>query len=139
MFSTDPIYSTSDLCKINPKNPGCGGGGNGNGGGNGKGNDGGANGNGENGGGNGSGGNQVPILDPTNGSADDGGNSGEGGDVNAGSGGNGGGGNGNGGGSTGPDYSAEGIAKRKAALIAAISKNVPGLELTPDDLVPISV
>ena len=41
MFSTDPIYSTSDLCKINPKNPGCGGGGNGNGGGNGKGNGGG--------------------------------------------------------------------------------------------------
>ena len=130
MLSTDPIYSTSDLCKINPKNPGCG---------------------------DGSGGNQVQILDPTNENAVDDGNSGGGGGNE--NGGNSGGGdnenggnnqpnNGNGGenapqrapagGTTGPDYSAEGIAKRKAALIAAISKNVPGLELTPDDLVPIS-
>ena len=126
MFSTDPIYSTSDLCKINPKNPGCGGSANGNGG----------DGNGANGGGDGSGGNQVDILDPISGNGGDGGNGG--GD----------GGNGNGGdiqpnnapsGATGPDYSASGIAARKAALIAAISKNVPGLQLTPDDLVPISV
>ena len=127
LFSTDPIYSTSDLCKINPKNPGCGGSANGNGG----------NGNGANGGGDGSGGNQVDILDPISGNGGDGGNGG--GD----------GGNENGGGdiqpnnapsgATGPDYSASGIAARKAALIAAISKNVPGLQLTPDDLVPISV
>ena len=26
LFLTDPIYGTSILCKINPKNPGCGGG-----------------------------------------------------------------------------------------------------------------
>ena len=50
LFLTDPIYGMSILCKINPKNPGCGGGsgggknGNGNGGkgkGKGKGNGGG--------------------------------------------------------------------------------------------------
>ena len=131
LFSTDPIYSTSDLCKINPKNPGCGG--SGNGGSNG------GNGNGANGGGDGSGGNQVDILDPISGNGGDGGDGGNGGGD---------GGNGNGGdiqpnnapsGATGPDYSASGIAARKAALIAAISKNVPGLQLTPDDLVPISV
>ena len=74
LFSTDPIYSTSDLCKINPKNPGCGG--SGNGGSNG------GNGNGANGGGDGSGGNQVDILDPINGNANDVGNSGgDGGDI----------------------------------------------------------
>merc|ERR1711953_339170 len=93
-----PIYSTSDLCKINPKNPGCGGSANGNGGD-------GSNGGGD--GGNGNGGDIQPNNAP--------------------------------GGATGPDYSASGIAARKAALIAAISKNVPGLQLTPDDLVPISV
>ena len=37
------------------------------------------------------------------------------------------------------DYSAAGIAARKQALIDAIKKNVPDTQLTPDDLVPISV
>ena len=48
VFLTDPIFGTNILCKINPTNPGCGGGGGkkGNGGGNG----------GENGGDNGGGG-----------------------------------------------------------------------------------
>ena len=47
-YRTDPIFGTNILCKINPTNPGCGGGGGkkGNGGGNG----------GENGGDNGGGG-----------------------------------------------------------------------------------
>ena len=49
LFSTDPIFGTNILCKINPTNPGCGGGG----GGGKKGN--GGNG-GENGGGNSGGG-----------------------------------------------------------------------------------
>merc|ERR1711879_687279 len=125
--------ATSILCKINPKNPGCGGGNGGGKGGEGGGNGGGdgeGHGNEANGGGDGSGGNQVDILDPINGNANDVGNSGgDGGDIqpnNAPS------------GAMGPDYSASGIAARKAALIAAISKNVPGLQLTPDDLVPIS-
>ena len=37
------------------------------------------------------------------------------------------------------DYSAAGIAARKAAIICAIKKNLPDTKLTPDDLVPISV
>ena len=56
IISTDPIYSISILCKINPKNPGCGGGnGGGKGGKNGGGN-GGKGGNNQPNGGNGNGG-----------------------------------------------------------------------------------
>ena len=72
------------------------------------------------------GGNTVSLLGAQNGSGNGGGNE----EGNSG---------GNGGETSEEDYSAEGIAKRKAAIIAAISKNVPGLELTPDKLVPISV
>ena len=51
MFSTDPIFGTNILCKINPTNPGCGGGGGGGGGKKGNGGNGGENGGGNSGGG----------------------------------------------------------------------------------------
>ena len=135
MFPKDPIYGTSILCKINPKNPGCGGGKGGNGGG--KANNGNGGGNeGGNGGGNGAddaGVEEHPVPDER---SEDGGN---GGDNGGGNGGDNQGGNQGGNGAAEADYSAEGIAKRKQAILDAIKKNVPGLELTPDDLVPVSV